>query len=47
MEINALLMDLTDNVVTCVKEVPAGSAVIYRRGEALETLTALETIPYV
>ena len=46
MEINALLMDLTDNVVTCVKEVPAGSAVIYRRGEALETLTALETIPY-
>ena len=46
MEINALLIDLTDNVVTCVKEVPAGSAVIYRRGETLETLTALETIPY-
>ena len=24
MEINALMMDLTDNVVTCVKEVAAG-----------------------
>ena len=31
MEINALLMDEKDNVVTCVTEVPAGQDVVYRR----------------
>ena len=46
MEINALLMDPADNVVTCVTEVPAGSQVIYRKGEELLSLTALEDIPY-
>ena len=46
MEINALLMDPADNVVTCVNEVPAGEKVIYRKGEEVLTLTALEDIPY-
>ena len=46
MEINALLMDPADNVVTCVNEVPAGQPVVYRKGEELLTLTALEDIPY-
>ena len=46
MEINALLMDPADNVVTCVNEVPAGQKVVYRKGEEVLTLTALEDIPY-
>ena len=46
MEINALLMDPSDNVVTCVNEVAAGQQVIYRSGEETITLTALEDIPY-
>ena len=46
MEINALMMDLTDNVVTCVREVSAGEEVRYRRGEELCTLWAEEAIPY-
>ena len=46
MEINALLMDPADNVVTCVNEVPAGGMVVYRRGEEVLTLTAEEDIPY-
>ena len=46
MEINALMMDLTDNVVTCVREVSAGEEVLYRRGEELCTLRAEEAIPY-
>lgn len=46
MEINALLMDPTDNVVTCVADVPAGAAVNYRRGNEVLTLLAEENIPY-
>lgn len=46
MEINALLMDVHDNVVTCVKEVPAGSMVSYRKGDEICSLEAKETIPY-
>ena len=45
MEINALMMDLTDNVVTCVREVSAGEEVCYRRGEELCSLRAEEAIP--
>ena len=33
MEINALLMDEKDNVVTCVTEVAAGQDVVYRKGD--------------
>ena len=32
MKINALLMDETDNVVTCVAEVQPGEEVAWRRG---------------
>lgn len=46
MEINALMMDLTDNVVTCVSEVAAGGEVIYRREKDVCTITAREDIPY-
>lgn len=46
MEINALLMDEQDNVVTCVKEVPAGEQVVYRKGDQILTVEAKETIPY-
>lgn len=46
MKINALLMDPSDNVVTCVEEVAAGQEIVYRNGEEYLTLTAAETIPY-
>ena len=46
MEINALMMDWTDNVVTCVKEVAAGETVAYRKDGELCTLRAEEAIPY-
>ena len=46
MKINALMMDSTDNVVTCINEVAAGETVVYRKGEELCTLTAKENIPY-
>ena len=34
MEINALMMHDTDNVVTCVKEVPAGTDAVYLGGSS-------------
>ena len=46
MEINALMMDETDNVVTCVADVKKGMEVVYRKGENVCTLTAKEDIPY-
>lgn len=46
MEINALLMDITDNVVTCVNEVAKGNLVVYRKGEEICSLEAAEDIPY-
>lgn len=46
MEINALLMDSTDNVVTCVNEVPKGEPVVYRKGDVICSLMAEEDIPY-
>ena len=46
MKINALLMDDTDNVVTCVAEIRPGEEVAYRRGGEVLTLTAAEAIPY-
>ena len=46
MEVNALMMDPADNVVTCVNEVPAGEQVVYSREGKLFSLTAKEDIPY-
>ena len=46
MEINALLMDEKDNVVTCVTEVAAGQSVVYRKNDQICTLEAKEDIPY-
>lgn len=44
--INALLMDSSDNVVTCVREVNQGESIIYKQGDELCTLIAQEDIPY-
>lgn len=46
MEINALLMGLTDNVVTCIADIAKGETVSYRKGEEILSLTAQEDIPY-
>ena len=46
MNINALMMDVTDNVVTCMTEVSAGETVCYRMGGEFRTITAKEDIPY-
>ena len=46
MEVNALLMDEKDNVVTCVKEVAVGQTVVYQKDGQLCTLTAAQDIPY-
>ena len=46
MTMNAILLDSTDNVVTCVKEIKAGEKVEYRCGDEVQTLIAEETIPY-
>lgn len=46
MEIQALLMDEKDNVVTCVKEVKAGEEVVYRKGEDYFSVKAEEDIPF-
>ena len=46
MEINALMMDVTDNVVTCLNEVKAGETVTFRKDSDVCTLIAEENIPY-
>ena len=46
MNINALLMDEQDNVVTCVAAVSKGSRIVYQKGTEVCTLTAEEDIPY-
>lgn len=45
MEVNALLMDAKDNVVTCVKDVPSGGEVIYQKDGEQHTLKARQDIP--
>ncbi len=46
MKINALMMDESDNVVTCVSEVAKGDDVVYRKGNELLSIKAEEDIPY-
>lgn len=45
MEINALLMNENDNVVTCMQEVTAGEKIVYRKGDEVCCLVAAQTIP--
>jgi len=45
MNINALLMDERDNVVTCVAAVAKGGQIVYQKGTEVCTLTAQEDIP--
>lgn len=44
--VNALMMDTTDNVVTCVRPVKAGEEVTYRCADQILSLKAEEDIPY-
>jgi len=46
MNINALLMDEQDNVVTCVAAVSKGTQIIYHKDGEVCTLTAEDDIPY-
>lgn len=46
MKINALMMDVKDNVVTCVADIKAGEEVIYRKDDEICTLIAKENIPF-
>lgn len=46
MNVNALLMDPRDNVVTCVADVAKGEQVVYKKQGELLCLTAEEDIPY-
>jgi altronate dehydratase len=46
MHVNALEMDDMDNVVTCVKAVRKGEAVVYRKGDTCLTVKAEEAIPF-
>ena len=45
-KINALMMEETDNVVTCVMEIKKGDTVVYRKGDTYCAVEALEDIPY-
>lgn len=46
MEINALLMGTTDNVVTCVTDIHAGETVNYKKGNEILSIVAEQDIPY-
>lgn len=46
MEIKALLMGTSDNVVTCITDVKAGETVAYRKGDNVLSVEAAEDIPY-
>ncbi len=46
MDINALLMDERDNVVTCVTGVSKGNQIVYQRNGEVCVLTAENDIPY-
>ncbi len=46
MNINALIMDTTDNVATCMTDIAAGSNVCFLKGEEICSVTALEDIPF-
>lgn len=45
-KINALMMEETDNVVTCVADIKKGDTVVYRKGDIYCALEAREDIPY-
>lgn len=46
LAINALLMDSRDNVVTCVRDIKKGEAIVYQQEGSLYSLIATENIPY-
>jgi altronate dehydratase large subunit len=46
MRINALMMDITDNVVTTITEIHKGGQIVFRKGDELVSLEAADEIPY-
>lgn len=46
MDVQALLMDEKDNVVTCVRATAAGDEIIYRYGDEYRSVKAEEDIPF-
>ena len=46
MQINALMMDSSDNVVTGITEIRAGDDIVYRNGKEVQSIKALEDIPF-
>ena len=46
MEVNALMMDSRDNVVTCVRDISAGTDVVYQNDGKWCMVKALQDIPY-
>ena len=42
MQINALMMDSSDNVVTGITEIRAGDDIVYRNGKEAQSIKALE-----
>ncbi len=46
MNINSLLMDEKDNVVTCVAQIEKGDSVAYRQDQEIKTLIAKDVIPF-
>lgn len=46
MKIDAIMLDLKDNVVTCVRDIAAGETVCYRKGDDFLKVDAKESIPF-
>jgi len=46
VDVNALLMDERDNVVTCVAAVAKGGQIVYQKGGEMCVLTVEDDIPY-
>ena len=46
MRVNALMMDSTDNVVTCISDIEVGQIVYYKVDDEIRRIIANEHIPY-
>lgn len=46
MKINALIMDINDNVATCTREILSGETVLFLKNGELVKIIAKEMVPY-
>lgn len=46
MRVNALMIDSTDNVVTCISNIEVGQIVYYKVDDEIRRIIANEHIPY-